>query len=333
MAAGQSNFCARSAGGLSRRMHLKISDLDRHSARRKLALAFALALLTAISPALAMAWGNEGHRITGLIADHFLDPRVRSIVRAILAADNSGLTARSIADEATWADKYRDSDRSGSREHYFATREWHFVNIELHDSDLSEACYGHSHLLAGIPASRGPARACIVDKIDQFATELANPATDAAERLFALQFLLHLVGDIHQPLHAADDHDAGGNRKRISAGGLGAANLHELFDLELVEHLATDPLDVAAYLISQISDEQRREWSRGTAADWAMESFAVARDHVYGRLPAPSADGSYVLTRTYTDTETRDVAAQLSKAGVRLALVLNTALGGEQPKR
>lgn len=296
-------------------------------------IAVLIAWLAAVAPTPAAAWGYKGHQVTGYIAARFLDPQVRERVNAMLAADSTGLTATDIANETTWADRYRDSDRDRDRQHYLGTREWHYVNIEIGDPDLDRACYGHPLLPAGMPASRGPAHACIVDKIGQFTAELANPATDPNERLLALQFLLHLVGDVHQPLHAADDHDAGGNRKRISAGGLGAENLHELFDVELVERLGDDPQHAAAALVERISPEQRHQWSAGDAAGWAMETFAVARDDVYRRLPTPGDDGSYSLPASYIDTVARDVAVQLSKAGVRLAFVLNNALAGEQPKR
>jgi hypothetical protein len=119
------------------------------------------------------------------------------------------LTGHDIASEATWADKYRDSDRDTTKIRYEGTREWHFVDIELVQPNLASACFGHPPLPPGAPASRGPPRACVVDKIDQFAAELRNPATTASEQLLALKFLLHFVGDLHQPLHAADDHDAG----------------------------------------------------------------------------------------------------------------------------
>jgi hypothetical protein len=189
-----------------------------------------------------------------------------------------------------------------------------------------------SRVLRASPVARwragveGPADACIVDKIDQFAAELANPATDPEERLIALKFLLHLVGDVHQPLHAADDHDAGGNRKQVTATGIGAGNLHHFWDVEFVERLGSDPVAVAARLAAEISDQQRQGWVRGTTADWAMESFAVARDDAYGKLPVPGADGVYALPPGYLDTARRDVAVQPSKAGVRLAFVLNHAL-------
>src|SRR6202035_2254805 len=131
----------------------------------------------------------------------------------MLAADTDNLTAHDIADEATWADKYRDSDRKGAKERYLATRLWHFVDIELFKPDLDQACFGRPRLPDGTVASNGPAQACIVDKIEQFTAELADPGTNPEERLLALKFLLHLIGDLHQPLHAADDHDSGGNRK------------------------------------------------------------------------------------------------------------------------
>jgi hypothetical protein len=174
----------------------------------------ALALVAcslSLTPRPAAAWGDEGHEIIAPVAERFLDPAVREKIAAMLAADPDNLTAHDIASEANWADRYRDPDRNGSRQHHQQTRQWHFVSVELDDPNLDRACYGHPPLPAGI-ASNGPARACVFDKIEQFAAELADPRTDPEERLAAFKFVLHLVGDLHQPLHAADDHDAGGNR-------------------------------------------------------------------------------------------------------------------------
>jgi hypothetical protein len=80
-----------------------------------------------------------------------------------------------IASEATWADRYRDSDRNGSRQHYEQTWRWHFVNVELDDPNLDVACFGHPPLRAGTLASNGAARACVVDKIEQFAADSPTP--------------------------------------------------------------------------------------------------------------------------------------------------------------
>lgn len=279
-----------------------------------------------LSSGAAFAWGDEGHEVIGLIADHYLEPRVRKRVQAILAGDGSGLTARDFAHEATWADKYRDSDRDSTKVRYNTTRNWHFVDLELDGADADRACFGHPKLPPGTQASAGPAQDCVIDKIDEFAAELKDPRTDAAERRLALQFLLHFVGDVHQPLHAADDHDQGGNRKVATTRGIGSNNLHHDWDSEFVARLGANEAEIAQRLIANISDAQRLRWSAGTATDWAMESYSVAKSHVYGSLPAPERPNHYELTAAYLDDATAVTAEQLSKAGVRLAQVLNQTL-------
>jgi S1/P1 Nuclease len=185
--------------------------------------------------------------------------------------------------------------------------------------------------LTGLPpgtvASDGPAADCVVDKIEEFAAELANPARDHEEQVVALKFLLHFVGDIHQPLHSSDDNDRGGNNKKVSAAGVRAGNLHHFWDTEFVDQLETDPKSIASDLIGHISHAQVSEWQAGKPSDWAKESFQVAKDDAYGQLPERSARGTYRLTDEYVTSATDDVAQQLSKAGVRLAFVLNKALG------
>jgi hypothetical protein len=142
-----------------------------------------------------------------------------------------------------------------------------------------------------------------------------------------LKFVLHLVGDLHQPLHAADDHDDGGNRKRVVADGFRPRNLHHFWDTEWVRRLGNNPRQIAGVIVAGISGEQRRAWSQGTVSDWVMESFAVARQDAYGGLPEASTRGVYLLDARYTEAAIRDVRVQLSRAGVRLAVVLNRALG------
>jgi hypothetical protein len=293
------------------------------SSRRSI---FAALLIVGLLPQHAQAWGDQGHRIIALIAERYLDPTALAELGVMLGGDTDSLTPHDIAGESMWADKYRASDRNGTGERYRRTRQWHFVDIELDNPNLDQACHNHPRLPPTTLASRGPADACIVDKIDQFEAELAKPETTPEERLVALKFLLHLVGDLHQPLHAADDHDAGGNRKQVIVDGFTANNLHHFWDIEFVERLGGDPPETALCVIAGISDEQRRGWAHGTPADWAMESFALGRDHAYGALPAARADGAYELPSTYLDAATRDVAMQLSKAATRLALLLNRAL-------
>lgn len=285
----------------------------------------ALALAANIAqPRQALAWGDDGHKVVVLIAQSFLQGDVRKRVNALLAADTDDLTAHDIASAATWADKFRDANFDGSR---LKTRQWHFVDIEITAPDLDKACFNHPALPTGAVASNGPAADCVVDKIEQFAAELANPATDQEEQTVALKFLLHFVGDLHQPLHSSDDNDRGGNDKKVSANGFKAGNLHHYWDTEFVNLLETDPKSIASDLIGHISAAQEKEWQGGKPSDWAKESFQVAKDDTYGQLPEPSARGTYRLSDEYVTTATDDVAQQLSKAGVRLAFVLNKALG------
>lgn len=247
-------------------------------------------------------------------------------MRAILAGDDTDLVVRDIAHEATWADKYRDSDRYATKERYERTHRWHFVDLELEAADEDAACFGHPQLPPATPASEGPARDCVIDKIDEFAAELRNPLTEAAERRLALQYLLHFVGDVHQPLHAADDHDRGGNRKIVRGPGIRSHDLHHVWDTEFVARLGVEDEDIARRLIADIGPAQRRRWSAGTPADWARESFAMAKAYAYAPLLATGRPDHYELSAAYVADATAVTAEQLSKAGVRLAYLLNESL-------
>ncbi len=280
-----------------------------------------LSILTAL-PQQAAAWGDDGHKVVALIAEHYLTPTAKGQVDAMLAADTDNLTAHDIASEATWADKFRAKHRE--------TASWHFADIEISAPDLNAACNGRKPLPAGTLASNGPPD-CVVDKIEQFAAELAAPGTDAEERLFALKFLLHFVGDLHQPLHSADNHDKGGNDVKIMVDGFSHKSrdeLHGFWDTQFVDALARPPAALANQLFVQITPEQAAEWQKGTPEDWAMEAFKIAVADVY-RNPPLSKDSPQHLEAAYVKQAEKDVALQLSRAGVRLALVLNRALGGQ----
>jgi hypothetical protein len=285
----------------------------------------ALSIAIAGSPASAFAWGDEGHQIVALVAQSFLDPPVRKKVDALLAADTDNRTRHDMASEATWADAIKSDSELRRR-----TSQWHFVDIELQSPNLDQACFNHPPIPTGAVAFDGPANDCIVDKINQFTAELGNNATDPEERIIALKFLLHLVGDLHQPLHASDDHDRGGNEKQVLAAGMRPGNLHHYWDTEFVVVLGPDQRRVAADLIEGISDDQEKQWAKGTAADWAQETFAIARDHAYGELPAPDTRRKFHLTDDYVQMAAEVVPIQLSKAGVRLAFVLNKALAANR---
>jgi hypothetical protein len=267
-----------------------------------------------------LAWGDDGHKTVALIAEHFLDPTVKIKITAILDADPDDLTPHDLASEATWADKYRDSNNR--RDHYAQTQNWHFIDLEIDDPDIKAACFARPALPPGTLASNGPAKACIVDKINQFTVELKNPKVDFEERLFALKFLLHFVGDLHQPLHTADNNDRGGNGVKVWTGAK-TQPLHAVWDTDLVWANARRPAILAQVLLMQITPAQVASWRTGTPEDWTWEAFAIAQQDAYG---CPPLSGTQRLDRAYVERAKADVALQLSRAGVRLAYLLNQAL-------
>jgi S1/P1 Nuclease len=132
---------------------------------------------------------------------------------------------------------------------------------------------------------------CIIEEIDEFAAELNNPGADPEERVIALKSLLHFVGDLHQPLHAADGNGHGGNDQQASAPGMRPGNLDHYWDPEFVVALGREPRRVAADLIEGISEDQQKTWAKGTATAWAQEAFAIPRDHACGEASSAGWPG------------------------------------------
>jgi hypothetical protein len=282
-------------------------------------LAVALLAIAAL-PASAQAWGREGHAVVAQIARGYLTPKAAAAVDALLAADTDALTPRDLGARASWADAWRKDHRE--------TTEWHFVDIELDHPDLEAACFGFPASAA--PASAGPAKDCVVGRLQAFRKELADPNTDPAERLLAFKFVLHFVGDLHQPLHAADNQDRGGNCVPLALGGPRTVNLHSYWDSLAVEAIEPDAAKLASKLAAEITKADRKAWEKGDARTWAMESFALARSSVYtiGSQQGCASDTAPIaLPAGYDAAAQAAVALQLKKAGVRLALELNRALG------
>jgi hypothetical protein len=281
-------------------------------------IVFLIGALMAAEPALA--WGALGHEVTALIAYKHLTPAARTKVDALLASDHDALTGHDFASRATWADAYRETHRQ--------TSAWHFVDIEIDHPDLTTACFGFPKLSPGELASQGPAQDCVVDKIDEFAAELKKPATPAAERLLAFKFLIHFVGDLTQPLHAADHRDRGGNCVGLADDPDGLKNLHAWWDVGAMKTLGSSPQAIATDLDQRITSQEARDWSRGDARTWAMDTFQVAKAAAYDLPSKPTCDerGSIILSPAYKVRSSHIAAVQLQKAGVRIAAVLNHAL-------
>lgn len=248
-------------------------------------LALSLAI---VMPAQAMAWGSEGHEIIADIARDYLTPDVRAKVDALLATDTDTLTAPDMASRATWADAWRGA---GHRE----TASWHFVDTELDKPDLQAACFGYP--AAATPASAGPAQDCVVDKIEEFQAELSSARTAPPERVLALVYLLHFVGDLHQPLHN-EDVSRGGNGIYVKWDGK-EFNLHHVWDTSIAEKwiggLRGKPYPLAQKWANQLAVEiadgkfaaEKEGWLKdldftdpnGTAMAWSREANAIVCTH------------------------------------------------------
>jgi hypothetical protein len=320
-----------------------------------------LALSLAVLPIKALAWGEMGHRTVAAIAWTYLTPKARARVQALLDQDKDGLTPADWLDRANWADKFRDSDRETKGPAYSGTGNWHFVDIpaaRVTDQAAARAneamACPHPDLPAGVAAGAAgsaPADSCVIDKIRQFEAELKTPATPVAEQILALKFLEHFVGDVHQPFHAIDNADRGGNCVSVALGPKGSESLHAYWDSGVIFELMGVPQPVitdynapstvsnvqieafAGRLRAAITPQQKTAWEQDDPAQWAAESAVLARKVGYdlkvAGLPTCAMDnrGAPIVPPAGYQAKARAVAKdQLEKAGVRLAYVLNKVL-------
>jgi S1/P1 Nuclease len=264
-------------------------------------LAAALMLLLAYSGP-ALAWGSEGHRIIAEIAEQYLEPATARQVRELLAIEN----ATTLAQVSTWADEIRPQRRE--------TAPWHFVDIPIHPPLGTPAAYDQAR-----DCPRGD---CVVAAIERFSAVLRDRAAPPRERLEALKFVVHFVADVHQPLHCADDGDKGGNAIHVTFMGR-RTNLHAVWDAGiLAPAVQGDERAYALRLVHSIKPDDFARWSGGSPASWANESYGIARRLIYGEWPHEPA----TLPASYETAALPVVNAQMEKAGIRLAAVLNASL-------
>lgn len=243
----------------------------------------------------AARWGAMGHRLVVEIAWDHLTPDTRAAVSALLAGQPLGAAS-------VWADSIRSSRRD--------TGPLHYVNIPAGASAWNAARYC-------------PDGACVVGAVEKYRTILADRSAPAADRAEALRFLLHFVGDMHQPLHVGDRGDRGGNDVKVTWRDR-STNLHAAWDGDLLRAWAPSEgryLKSLRQRIARMSAAERAAAAEGSVAGWAMDGTATSRDVVY-RLPPGNALDSEYLRRAGPAI---DLA--LIHAGLRLARLLNEALG------
>ncbi len=257
--------------------------------KRAIVSAFVVYFVIAASP--CFGWGKDGHQITGTIATHYLTPEAKAAIQALLGD-------QSLADVSTWADEIR-SDRA-----YRWANPLHYSNVKPGEAefDLSRDC---------------PERGCVVSAINKYTGILSDKDASHAEKTEALKFLIHFVGDIHQPLHVSHAKDKGGNDIKVELFH-NLTNLHRLWDSGLIHWTKKQWTDYATELRQGITPEQLAEWSKVTdSSDWATESYKLALSHAY-EVPK---DGQ--LSEAYFDRSIPVVDNRLAVAGVRMATMLN----------
>jgi hypothetical protein len=277
----------------------------------------AAALFTALSVP-TLAWGPQGHRTVGAIADRLLTPQAREAVAAILADDRDkfGDPSRRTTLEAVsvWADEIRGTPAE--------RRAWHYDDIPVCGSE---------------PKSRYcPDGQCNTVQLERLIAVLADTRAAPRERDEALKWVVHLVGDIHQPLHAADNDDHGGNRVAVALEGVktrGRENLHRVWDNDLVRlALRTRGHQQPPPNIDALAAEARTlagEAGQGSPESWASESNHLARNIAYryaGFACNTVPPGIVVLNGAYQEQAEGIVRERLLLAGARLATLLNQTL-------
>ena len=283
--------------------------------RRALVLRLLLVLVAFHSyNAPALAWGESGHRITGLVAQRLLTPESKAQVQAIMGS----------ADLATIS-LFMDRQKGVLAQRFPGSPDWHYDDRPVCDKEAKRPSYC-------------PNGNCASFQIARHYRALIDKHSTLDERRLAIQVLVHVVGDIHQPLHASDHDDGGGNGVRVAFvlpnGETKKSNLHTAWDTDFVR-LAFDTTDervIAKQLVDGVSAEQLKEWQKGGAAAWLAQSYDIAGQTTYGLLPGFSNCQNSDFDTHRLDLDANYVAKakvlipeRLLMAGARIAHLLNRA--------
>jgi len=244
-------------------------------------------------PLAAPAFGPEGHRAVAELAQRQLRPAARSAVDRLLAQE-PGATMGSVA---SWADETRSAE----------TYAWHYVNFPR----------GQCQYVAERDCKNGQ---CVVAAIERQRQLLRSAAPDA-EKLVALKYLIHFVGDVHQPLHGSFGDDRGGNDVPLKLGDE-TTNLHAVWDSRMI---AVAPKPFAAWF-QELETQPWKAVPQGTPAGWAMESCRIVSEP--GFYPGQGFELSTYRARWWPTLEQRVITA-----GHRLAVLLNQTFDGQASER
>ena len=230
-------------------------------------------------------WGATGHRATGLIAEQYLNAKAKKRIRQILDQE-------SLAMVSTWMDEIR-SDST-----YNYATDWHWTTIP--DGGSYEEVESN-------PDGK------VVMMIEKFTKELKSGKISAMQQVEYLKMLVHMIGDIHQPLHVGKPGDRGGNDIKVKWAG-NDSNLHRVWDSDMIDDTKLSYTEFAQSLIKP-SAETIKKWQQASVREWAKESMSL-RPQVYNI-------GKGSLGYRYSYVNLPSVRERILQAGVRIAAILN----------
>ncbi len=247
---------------------------------KKLILSVSLVLLSLN----AFPWGKEGHRIVGEIAERNLDSATKKAIKELLGDED-------LARVSTWADEIR-SDKS-----FAYANPWHYVSIPT-----GKTYFDQKRVKDGD----------VIEALFRLEDTIRDTKAKKEDRINALKFYIHFFGDMHQPLHVGLADDAGGNRVKISWFKR-ETNLHSVWDEDLIKFEELSYTEYATWL-NKFTDEEKKEWEKGTYLDWAKESQDL-RSLVYDT----KTDN---LSYEYHFQTKKVMEQRLKQGGIRLAYML-----------
>jgi len=255
-------------------------------------LSFALIVILA-------SWGAKGHRAIATIAEKHLLANTKAIVLSYLNGD-------SITDAATWADEIRDDQQ------YKNTGSWHFLNLPL---GLNKDQFTDFVIKQD--------KDNIYTAILKAEANLRNPSLNAAQKSEALKFLIHFVGDAHQPMHVSREEDKGGNTIQVRFDGKGT-NMHSLWDSKLIDHEGLNNADMAKkYDVATVAEI--KQWQSDSPMQWLWESYQISSSLYKDIKPGQTIDDVYYKKSIVV------VRRRVLQAGIRLAGELNRLLKDQSP--
>jgi len=255
-----------------------------------------VALLSVILLAFSVSsfawWGQTGHRVVGEIADSYLSKKARNAIREILGTESVGMASN-------WADFIK----SDSAFNYLSP--WHYINFK---SGISRNDF-YAFLLADTATDA-------YTKLNFLIKELKDKSLPLEKKQLYLRMLIHITGDIHQPLHIGRFEDLGGNRVKIVWFNE-PTNLHSLWDEKLIEMQKLSYTEYST-AINHCTKQERNTWQQQPLADWFFESYQLA-EKIYGGVTQPEPKLGFRYNYDYIEI----LNSQLLKGGVRLAGLLN----------